>query len=172
MFADFSLTDSGDLLIIEKPESIQLQKISFNISNFKTQKINFDIYSEEASNNRAINSLKLSFILNDIDKKYLTPIITDKEQKIQLAKIKLNTCINELPYRTSFGSELIKYKHKNITNEILREIENYVKDDLIAYFPGINVTASTYINYINGYDQKVIINIYDNDNLLLSYDLN
>ena len=83
MFADFSLTDSGDLLIVEKPESIQLQKISFNISNFKTQKINFDIYSEEASNNRAINSLKLSFILNDIDKKYLTPIITDKEQKIK-----------------------------------------------------------------------------------------
>ena len=45
MFADFSLTDSGDLLIIEKPESIQIQKISFNISNFKTQKINFNIYN-------------------------------------------------------------------------------------------------------------------------------
>ena len=44
MFADFSLTDSGDLLIVEKPESIQIQKISFNISNFKTQKINFDSF--------------------------------------------------------------------------------------------------------------------------------
>lgn len=169
MYIDFKLNDTGDLLFMEKSDTLQHQKISFNLSKTKSQKITFNIYDSKEVFHNSNQYLKAQFIINKNKPKVIALTCNDKEEKIQLITLKLKTCLGDLPQRKDFGSKLSLYKHENINSKLLESLEIYLKSILDNDIAALSIQATPIIDYENGYKQTVQIDIFSNDELLLNY---
>lgn len=169
MYIDFKLNDTGDLLFMEKPDSLQPQKISFNLSKTKTQKITFNIYDAEEISHNSNRYLKVQFFINKSKPKIIAVTCNDKDEKIQLISLKLKTCLGDLPQRIDFGSKLSLYKHENINSKSLKSLETYLKSILDNDIDALSIQVNPIIDYENGYKQTVQIDIFSNEELLLNY---
>lgn len=171
MIADLSLTSTGDLILKDKPESIKKQKITFNLSKTNCQKININFINVENAQHNSNNYLKIDFMFNDDKQKIIADTAIDTEALIQLLKINLNTVIGELPERKSFGSKLTLFRHANINDNTLGDLERYTEKVLSEYLNNVKVKAKPIISYTNGYKQTVNLDVYSNDHIIFNFQI-
>lgn len=167
MYVDFKIDNSGDLIFEEKENNAQ--RISFDIAKTKTQKVTFGILDCYPTTHNNSNYLKIEFMINNRKSKNNTKIIKETEAFSQLLINKLKTTINTLPERYNFGSKLSTFKHQNINDSTLSEIKTYIMSLLKDDVPNLNVEVSSYINYVNGYNQAINIDIYNGNKFLLNH---
>lgn len=168
MYVDLELSETGDLLFMEKPEELQPQKITFNLSNTSAQKLSINFYDVEKVKHNSNNYLKVEFFIKKSSSNTIAMTCTNQKEKVQLIILKLKACLGELPERSSFGSKLSSYKHQNINDKTLKELETYLESILEKDIPAVTVKAVPFIDY-DIYKQSVVISVFSNQNLLLDY---
>lgn len=169
MYVDFAINSTGDLLFTKSDDNYKPLNIKFNISNTKVQKIMFSTNSNNEVKHQSDNYLKISFLLENIKNKSTAFNYKDKDALTQLITLQLKTPLGELPYRTEDGSKLILFKHQNINENVLDELQVYMQSFLSSYILDPVVIAKPIIDYTNGYKQTIELYVYDKNNLLLQY---
>lgn len=171
MNVDLSINETGDLLFMEKPDSLQPQKISFSLSHSKAQKISINFYDVETVKHNSNNYLKIEFFIDKSKPNIIASTCVDEESLRQLIALKIKTCLGELPERSDFGSKLTLFRHESITDSILKSLEKYLEAILANDILAVSVQATPEVDYNNGYKQSININIFSNEKLLLDYKL-
>lgn len=171
MIVDLSINETGDLLFIEKPDSLQPQLITFNISQTKAQKVSINFYDVETVKHNSNNYLKVDFFINKSKSKILASTCVEDEQLQQLITLKIKACLGELPERNDFGSKISMFKHENINDIIITSLEKYLESILADDIMAVSVKATPMIDYTDGYRQVININIFSDEKLLLDYKL-
>ena len=169
MFVDFKIDDTGDLIFQEQSKNFNPLSIKFNISKTKTQKIQFDLSSNYFEQKKSNNSQKITFFINNKPNKYSAEIVVGDNSLNQLMFLKLNTVLGELPNRSDFGSTLSTLRHKNIDDKNLSLLEKITESTLKDIIRNPSVKAKPFIDYSDGYNQVVKLEIFNNSNLLLEY---
>lgn len=169
MYTDLKLNSNGDLIFNEIDNSYRKQKILFNITDTKTQKIKFNFYNCTGATHRSNNYLKVDFEIKKDVIKYVATTLKDNEAKSQLIAIKLQTVFGELPKRNEFGSELSKFKHLNINDSNINKISSHLYELLKDDVDNLTIHIEPYIQYTNKYRQALNIYIYSKNDLLLNY---
>lgn len=169
MYVDLTLSETGDLSFEEKPVDLQPQKIKFNLSNTKAQKICFAFQNIETVKHNSNNYLKVEFVIDKSKPNIIASICSDDIAKAQLITLKLKTCLGDLPERLSFGAKLSSFKHENINSSTLISLEKYLESILADDIFAVSVKATPVIDYNNGYKQTVQLDIFSNQQLLLDY---
>lgn len=167
MYVDFEIDNNGDLVFEEKKNTSQ--KISFNISNSSSQKVSFSLFNFSTSKHNSNNYLSVEFLIDRLKDKSLSKAVKGENALAQLIELKLKTTLGTLPERIDFGSKMSLFKHKNINEKSLNELKAYLLSLLKNDIPNLSIDVSPYINYSNGYDQTVKIDIYSSNKLLLNY---
>lgn len=168
MYADFQIDKSGDIMFREQFKENSSLNISFYLSKTKAQKIMFDLIDFK-KNEPSEYALKISFDINKSLANKSVSIINEENALNQLIIIKLKTTLGELPYRKNFGSKISLMKHKEINATNLSQLEAYVRECLKDIIPNPVVEAKPYINYDNGYNQTVILTVYNGNKQILNY---
>lgn len=168
MYVDFEIDDSGDLLFSEKSNN-KPQKISFNLTDTKTQKIAINFFDCQPVSHKNNNYLKVEFFIDNDKPKSIANIVTEDNALAQLITLKLKTTLGTLPQRLNFGSKLSTFKHQNLDESSLKTLRVYLNSILQNDIPNVNVDVQPYIDYKNGYKQTVNIAVYSSNKLLLEY---
>jgi hypothetical protein len=171
MYVDFAINENGDLVFEDSNQNYSHLHLKFNISKNNIQKVSFAIRKGERLIHSSDDYLKVSFFLKGNEQNIITKLYKDDDALIQLIKLQLKDNLGELAYRTEDGSLLNSFKHRNINEETLTELENYLTEFLSSYLFNPIVKVTPNINYINGYKQEILIDIYNNEDHLLSYTL-
>lgn len=166
---DFALSQSGDLIFIEKQNTRPLFKLSFTTA--KTLKLIFDVSDFDPISNNS-NGIKISLNVKDLDNNKRAMILYDTNAKTQLLRIKLNTALGELPQRLDIGSKLDLVRHKPLYDpKTLSLAQSYIKEAIVDLFPNAEVRVTASVDKTNGYAQQLNIYIFDNDLLIFRYSL-
>lgn len=168
MYVDFQIDDSGDLLFTEKNNN-KPQKVSFNLTHTRTQKIAINLFDCETINHKNNNYLKVEFFIDNDKPKNIANIVTGDDSLAQLITLKLKTTLGTLPERLTFGSKLSTFKHQNLDDSSLKNLRVYLTSILENDIPNVNVDVQPFIDYNNGYKQTVNIAVYNSNKLLLEY---
>lgn len=170
MYADFSMTDTGDILITEDNPNKEL-KISFLYSKNKGQKISFYIRGLASEKNIDNRTLKVSFDIfnktNEIKFKTKKGI----EELGQYIYIQLKDTLGEIEEDSEDGSQLSYFIHENINESSLKALKIYLENFLSNIITNPRVELTPIIDYKNGYKQTVQINIFAGNSFLLEYNI-
>lgn len=169
MFVDLQINSTGDIVFHKEDKQYKALKVKFCLSQTKVQKVSFHMEDSFFKKETKDNLLKVSFFINKEKDAYAVTSLKDDDVYIQMINLKLKTVLGELPQRPSFGSTLTTVKHMNINDKSLKQVELIVKDSLKDIVRDPVVKVVPYINYKNGYEQSIKINIYNDTNLLLEY---
>lgn len=168
MLVDFAVDSSGDLIFTEQDVLSNSLKVSFAFSKTKAMKIVFDFIECEPSKH-SDHALKISFDLVKKTANKSVAIHKDQDAIQQLLTLKLKTTLGELPLRKEFGSKLSLLKHKEINDNNLKILEHYILEAISDIVTNPKVEAVPYINYNNGYQQTILVKIYDSKREILHY---
>lgn len=168
MIGDFEISKSGDLIFKNNDIISNSLRVCFSLSKTKAMKVTFDL-TEFESIEPSNNSMKISFNMTRKTANKSASIVKEKSALSQLLTLKLKTTLGELPYRPEFGSKISLLKHKEINEDNLKTLENYIRSCISDIVLNPTVSASAYIDYNNGYNQTVIIKIYDSNKKVLDY---
>lgn len=168
MIADFKITKTGDLIFKENDITSNKIKVSFVLSRTNACKVCFD-FNEFETITPSKNALKIQFDLVEKTANKSITVLKEEEALAQLMLLKLKTTIGELPLRETFGSKISLLKHKDINDTNLKLLEDYITDCVSDIVSQPTVKATAYIDYSNGYNQTVIVRIYDKNKNVLSY---
>lgn len=168
MIADFKITKTGDIVFKENDITSNKIKVSFVLSKTNACKVCFDFNEFEATT-PSKNALKVQFNLVEKTANKSTTVLKAEDALAQLMLLKLKTTVGELPLRENFGSKISLLRHKDINDSNLKLLEDYITDCISDIVSQPTVKASAYIDYTNGYNQTVIVRIYDKDKNILSY---
>lgn len=171
MYVDFAVNNNGDIMFSECNTDYSTLNLKFTLSNTKTQKITFAIDKVQEVGHLSDDYMKISFMLKNNDKTFSTMVYKGDEALAQLIALQLKSTLGELLYRTDDGSKLSLFKHENINPTTLSILETYLTNYLQDYLYNPIVKATPNIDYKNGYKQVVELNIYNDENLLLQYNL-
>lgn len=167
MYVDLAINSTGDLLFQEQNSNYKSLKVSFSLSNTKAQKISFNI--EDSNKIISANALRVNFNIENKKPKDSAVIYKDNVAKAQLIALKLKTTLGDLPMRQDFGSKISMFRHQNINNKNLSNLETLVAKTLEGMIYNPKVIATPIIDMQNGYTQIVKLEVYSNNNLLLEY---
>lgn len=168
MLVDFAVDRSGDLIFQEQDITSNSLKVSFAFSKTKATKIVFDFIECETTE-PSDHALKVSFDLVKKTANKTVSVHKDQEAIEQLLTLRLKTTLGELPLRKNFGSKLSLLKHKEINDNNLKALEHYILDAVSDVISNPKVEAVPYINYNNGYQQTILVKIYDSRRQVLHY---
>jgi phage gp46-like protein len=166
---DLALTEKGDVLF----QNDTKQKMPLVISLCPREALKITLSAEgflplEQSN----NALKISFdCKTDVEYKKAI-MLNEHDSKIQAIKIRLQTTLGDIAGNTDIGSKLELVKHKESTDEsVLSSIKTYVTEAIADIISDPEIIIKPVVSISNGYEQKVIIYIYENEMLIYKYDL-
>lgn len=168
MIADFKITKTGDLIFKENDITSNKIKVSFVLSKTNACKVCFDFNEFEAIT-PSKNALKIQFDLVEKTANKSITVLKEEDALAQLMLLKLKTTIGELPLRETFGSKISLLRHKDINDSNLKLLEDYISECISDIVSQPTVKATAYIDYSNGYNQTVIVRIYDKNKNILSY---
>lgn len=169
MLVDLALTETGDLLFMEKPDDLKPQKILFNLTQTNTQKIAINFNDVKKVKHNSNSYLSIEFFIDKSLSKMMAVMLTEKQEKAQLITMKLKACLGELPERLEFGSKLSLFRHENINDSTIKSLERYLESILDKDILSVKVQAIPHIDYNNGYKQVIKINVFSSDNLIVEY---
>lgn len=142
MIKDLMLTDTGDIVLIQKKNQGHKIELLFFFSESKPIALDFDFYNRNT--NLPILPFCLTFCLDEEDVAVKEKIITGKKAVEQQIKWALNTAITERSYDASYGSELERQMHKNAKSKnYLLQTAMIAKEaiDKLNLFEDYTVTA-------------------------------
>lgn len=168
---DLLITPSGDLFFTEIDKESSRLLITFYKSINNALKVDFDVQGN-SKNQSSEGSLMVSFDISHKLRNKRAAIVKDDAYKIQQIYIRLKTSLGELAYRTSIGSTLETVKHKNLNDsQIKSQVESIVAKAINDVLTNFTVEAAPEINKENGYKQIMNIKIYENNELLTTYQM-
>jgi hypothetical protein len=166
---DLALTEKGDLVFKQNTQKENPLKISFIVGKAKAFKIGFQI--EDCNRLTCSNGIKIGFDIDESRYSNSAIILNDYDAKIQAIKIRLQSAVGEIAGHPELGSMLELAKHLSLNSQkIQTQVVSIVKKAIADILPDANVVVKpSVINNGKGYDQKLIIYIYDNDILIFKY---
>lgn len=172
MMKDFMLTQTGDLMFVTEKRTSSRVKIKFLFSESPVVKLQFYIdgcHSIQPSENQ----IKLSFDITDQKTTHSVKLAEKKECARQAAIIRFRTSRGELAERTQIGSRLEMIKHNYLFSEQTNSSAVAIaKEALYDIMPYATVTAVPVAKHTpNGYRQVMLLKIYDEDTIILEYEL-
>lgn len=169
---DLMLTKSGDLMFVSEVRKQNVIKLAFCISDNNACKLDF-IIENSLPLELSPTQIKLNFDIDDKKKTYTSRVVTKKDFSKQACLIRLKTQLGELKHHTTLGSRIEEVKHKFLFNEtIIAKTATLAKEAIKDIYPNAKVTAEPYAkHYSNGYKQIMLIKVYDEDIIILEYEL-
>lgn len=174
MLVDFAVNNQGDILIEDRNLDYSTLHLAFNITDTSVQKISFNINDRiliKNDINRIAHNLKLSFYIDDSISNKGVSLLNDDDVKIQLLKLKLKDVLGELPALKEWGSSISEFKHKNINENNLIDLNNLLEKELNDNISNVKVKSEAFIDMNDAYIQKIKIYILNpfNNELLFTY---
>lgn len=169
---DLMLTKSGDLMFVSEVRKQNVIKLTFCISDTNACKLDFFIETN-LSTELSPTQIRLNFDIDSNKRTYTSKVVTKKDFSKQACLIRLKTQLGELKYHTQIGSKIEEVKHKFLFDEsIIAKTAILAKDAIKDIYPNATVTAEPFAkHYTNGYKQIMLIKVYDEDIIILEYEL-
>ena len=168
---DFMITSSGDLVFTESSKENKKLEISFYVSQTNTLKINFEVdtYQDEIPRN---NSLQINFSYDDLAYNKKAMMVSNDACKMQQIMMRLKTSLGELAERPEIGSMVETVMHQNIKDKAVQsKIIQVIGEALSDILSNYSIKVIPHIDRTNGYNQVIKVLIYENNELVLVYDL-
>ena len=164
---DFSLTESGDLLLASAFMQKSSIQIDFAISESNPIRVDFYLQGFLPSQNE--KGVTIAFELTDTGKKAASQIVKDRDYYKQGAIMRLQTPLGELPQRKEMGSKLESIRHHNLHEKATQvAAEEIAKEALKDFMPNAKISVSPNVSIRNGYEQAMEFKLYDED-LIINY---
>lgn len=165
-FADLEISSTGDLVLSKRDISSNKLKLSFFHAYSKAIKLQFNLENFSTHNFDGIN---LSFNLKSKNYVAACNIVEDLELVKQTILLKLKTIIGELPNRQDFGSNLIYFKHKQVSDTLLTKLKIMIQQELSTIIQNPIINISTFCKSNGKYKEGLSISIYSEDEHILDY---
>lgn len=169
---DLMLTKTGDLMFVSEVRAQNFVKLSFCISDTNACKLDFFI--EDSNPIKPSHSqVKISFELNDKKKTYTSKVVTKKDFSKQACMFRLKTQLGELKARKGIGSKLEQVRHNFLFSDDTKvRVEAIAKEAIKDIYPNATVTAEPIAKHFStGYKQLMLIKVYDEDIIILEYEM-
>lgn len=169
---DLMLTKSGDLMFVSEVRAQNFVKLSFCISDTNVCKISFFI--EDSNPIKASpTQVKIKFELDDQKKTYTSKVVNKKDFSKQLCLFRIKTQLGELKARKEIGSKIQEVKHKFLySDETKARVQAIVKEAIKDVYPNAKITAEPVAKHFStGYKQIMLIKVYDEDIIILEYEM-
>lgn len=165
------LTETGDLLFTTNKRQSNKINLTFAISE---NLINLNFFLKGCSEIIPTSGIVLGFELNDIKtntKK--AKMIENLPAYRQACLIRIKTSLGQLPERINIGSKIETKMHDFLFKEETKtQVMSMAKEAIKDILPNATVTVTAIAKHtINGYKQCFNIKIYDEDLMILNYDL-
>ena len=170
---DLMLTASGDLMFLSKTRKNNKIQLQFVFTQNHAIKIDFSLDYFKAIERRP-NQILLSFDVGEsIYEAQQAKVINKLRGVSQACYIRLKTTLGELPYRETIGSNLEKTKHDFLFDPIVKnKVLEYAKLAIQDILPNAEIKLTASAKHTpNGYQQVMKISIYDEEVLILEYQL-
>ncbi len=169
---DLMLTKNGDIAFFSEVRKKESFCLKFIISDTKACKINF-IISDSKPIQKSDTAIKLKFNIES-KKKSFYPVTIDKTAAAQQAcLIRIKTEVGELLYRKTIGSQISKVRHDFLFDEItISQVKAFTEEAIADIYPNADVTVEPVAKiYGDGYRQSMLLKIYDDDIMILEYEV-
>lgn len=167
MFADFKLTDGGDLAIAGA-EYRNPFKVSFNLSSGKGLKVTFALAGFYESLSLRENTLRISFDIEEHKMKYKMPVIEDRAFLNQYVLLRLKAIKGEIYNREKFGTKLNDLKYNSVNEDLKNRIKALVYDEFREDIKELEVK----VDFItNGYRTGTRITLSDPIGIVAKYEI-
>ena len=169
---DLMLTDSGDLLFLANKRKETKIRLSFLYTD--TTGINLSFYLDGCKEKTTSSGISLQFEISD--EREITQsakMIKDLQAYRQACLIRIKTPLEQLPKRLNIGSNLEKVRHDFLfLPATIQSTTNILKEAISDILPNATVTVTPIAKQTeNGYRQMMNLKIYDEDLVILNYDL-
>lgn len=170
---DLMLTSSGDIMFLSKIRKNNKIQLQFVFTQKHAIKINFSLDYFKPIQKQS-NQILLSFDIGEsIHEAQQAKMINKIRGVSQACYIRLKTALGELPYRETIGSNLEKTKHDFLFDPIVKnKVLEYTQMALQDILPNAEIKLTPSAKHTpNGYQQVMKISIYDEEVLILEYQL-
>lgn len=169
---DLMLTKSGDLMFMSEVRKQNIINLSFYISEANAIKLDFYI-DESLPLLSSPSQIKIDFDLHSNSKTYTSKIVTKKECSRQACLFRLKTQLGELKARKTVGSKMEEVKHDYLFSDlVIAKARALAQEAIKDIYPNATVTAEPYAKKTAfGYKQVMVIKIYDEDIVVLEYEV-
>lgn len=169
--ADFKITSKGDLVFLDETNKNEKMQIEFYKAKSNALRIEFAVKNTSENLTRQ-NSLTINFEVIKPKNNKKAKIISNDSYLIQQALIRIKTVQGELYKRPNVGSTLEPIMHKNIyDSKIIGLVESKISEALKDIMDNYIVKATPIIERNNGYRQVIKIKVYNNNALLINYEM-
>jgi phage baseplate assembly protein W len=169
---DLALSATGDIMFMKKPYMTNRLKVSFVATKAKAMKVSFAVI-DTMPEQRSANGIKISFDVVRLQNDKEAILLYDENAKAQGIKIRLLTALGEINGKPNTGSKLELVKHKQLFDPKTKaDIISIVKNALSDIMPNIDVRVAPVVDRSNGYDQKMVVYIYEDGLLAFKYEVN
>lgn len=169
---DLMLTKSGDLMFVSEVRKQNVIKLTFCLSDTNACKLDFFIETNLPTT-LSPNQIRLNFDIDSNKRTYTSKVVTKKDFSKQICLMRLKTQLGELKHHKTIGSKIEEVKHKFLFDDaIIAKTALLAKEAIKDVYPNAKVTAEPYAkHYSEGYKQIMLIKVYDEDIIILEYEL-
>lgn len=162
---DFSLTESGDIMLSATFVQKSPVQIDFSITDSKAVMVEFFL---TGFNEQKRDGICISFDITDNDKKAVSQTVKDLDFIKQAVAMRLNTPLGELSKRKEMGSKLESIRHDRLYDKrTIVAAEEIAYEAIKDILPLAKVKAEPNVQMTsNGYDQSIDLHIYDEDTII------
>lgn len=168
---DFLITPSGDLAFVENQKENKKLEIMFYNTKAKALKIDFDMetYSQKSPTKDCL-TVNFEMIHTKNNKKAM--LVEDDAYTAQQVLMRIKTSLGELSERPEIGSTIETVMHKNLNDKLTQsEVEKIIGDAIKDVLYNYSVKAIPEIQKENGYKQVMKILIYEDNEFIVSYEM-
>lgn len=166
---DLAITSKGDLIFEQTKKQKTPFKLKFFIGNSKALNLHFSIEDTKPLK-KPKNGLCISFDLKNNRYNKRAILYSNKEALLQAIRIRLQTTIGDT--ESNIGSKLELIKHERMYDaKTLEQAKKFTYEAIQDILPNAKIIVSPIINKSKTYEQKLNIFIYDQEDLILKYDL-
>lgn len=170
---DLATTLSGDIYFENAVENNSL-RLTYNLrfDDIQSLRLSF-MHSRAKIPDITERSLNLSFNYDDESEKVKAACVFDNNATKKQLEYAIRSTLTDLKENSDFGSDMELYIHSNLRDKnVLANIETIISDAIapILSSPTVRVVPKVSLSS-NGYFQGILIEIYDDNRLFMTYNL-
>lgn len=170
-YIDLATTISGDIFFENTTENNSLT-LSYDLryDDIKPLKLSF-LHSKHKSMGLTPSSLKLNIDYHNNNANVKASCVSDDNAIKKQIEYAIRTTITDLKNNQDFGSTLELYIHKNLRDtNVISNIETVVSNAIAPFLTSPSVKVIPQVKLTNNeYYQGIIIEIYNNNKLFMTY---